>query len=64
LWSKFRVFIRTPGGRKRYNVLGAYHAMTGAMTTVTNTTYINLSSVMELLGKLRILHPGRNIKIV
>jgi transposase len=64
LWSKFRVFIRTPSGRKRYNVLGAYHAITGAMVSVTNTTYINSSSVMELLGKLRLLHPGREIKIV
>ena len=64
LWSKFRVFIRTPSGRKRYNVLGAYNAISGAMVTVTNTTYINSSSVMELLGKLRLLHPGRKIKIV
>jgi len=64
LLCKFRVFIRTPSGRKRYNVLGAYNAITGVMTTVTNTSYINSSSVMELLGKLRLLHPGRKIKIV
>jgi len=64
LLCKFRVFIRTPSGRKRYNVLGAYNAITGAMTTVTNTAYINSSSVMELLGKLRLLHPERKIKIV
>jgi transposase len=64
LWCKFRVFIRTPSGRKRYNVLGAYNAITGAMTAVTNTTYINTSSVIELLGKLRLLHPGRKIKII
>jgi transposase len=64
LLCKLRVFVRTPSGRKRYNVLGAYHAISGAMVTVTNTTYINSSSVMALLGKLRLLHPGRNIKIV
>jgi len=64
LLCKFRVFVRTPSGRKRYNVLGAYNAITGAMATVTNTTYINSSSVIELLGKLRLLHPGRKIKIV
>jgi transposase len=34
------------------------------MTTVTNTSYINSSSVIELLGKLGLLHPGRRIKIV
>jgi transposase len=64
LWSKFRVFIRTPSGRQRYNVLGAYNAITGAMATVTNTTYINSASVIELLNKLRQLHPGRSIKVV
>jgi transposase len=64
LLCKVRVFVRTPSGRKRYNVLGAYNAITGAMTTVTNTTYINSSSVIELLGKLRLRHPGRKIKIV
>ena len=26
---------------------------------LTNTAYINSSSVMELLGKLRLLHPSR-----
>ena len=64
LWSKIRVFIRTPSGRQRYNVLGAYNAITGAMATVTNTTYINSVSVIELLIKLRQLHPGRSIKVV
>jgi transposase len=64
LWSKVRVFIRTPSGRKRYNVLGAYHAIRGTMVTVTNATYINSSSVVELLGKLSLLHPDRAIKVV
>jgi len=64
LWSKVRVFIRTPSGRKRYNVLGAYHAIRGTMVTVTNATYINSSSVIELLGKLSLLHPDRAIKVV
>ncbi len=64
LWSKERVFIRTPSGRKRYNVLGAYHAIHGTMVTVTNATYINSSSVVELLGKLSLLHPDRVIKVV
>ena len=64
LWSKVRVFIRTPNGRKRYNVLGAYHAICGTMVTVTNTTYINSSSVVELLGKLSLLHPDRVVKVV
>jgi len=64
LWSKFRVFIRTPSGRKRYNVLGAYNAITGAMVTVTNTTYINSSSVIELLSKLSLRHPEGTVKVI
>jgi hypothetical protein len=64
LWSKVRVFIRTPSGRKRYNVLGAYNAITGAMVSVTNTTYINSASVIELLSQLALLHPDRPIKVV
>jgi transposase len=64
VWSKIRVFVRTPSGRQRYHVLGAYNAITRAMVTVTNKTYINSSSVMELLGKLRLLHPDRPIKVV
>ena len=64
LWSKVRIFIRTPSGRKRYNVLGAYNAISGAMVAVTNTTYINSSSVIELLSKLALLHPDRPIKVI
>jgi hypothetical protein len=64
LWSKVRVFIRTPSGRKRYNVLGAYHAIRGTMVTATNTMYINSSSVVELLGKLSLLHPDQVVKVV
>jgi len=64
LWSKFRVFIRTPSGRKRYNVLGAYNAVTGAMVSVTNTTYINSASVVELLGKLSLLHAEGTVKVI
>ena len=69
LWCKLRVLIRTPSGRQRYNVLGAYNAITRAaitraMVSVTNTTYINSSSVVELLGKLSLLHPGGGVKII
>jgi len=64
LWSKVRVFVPTPSGRKRYNVLGAYHAISGTMISVTNATYINSSSVIELLSKLSLLHPDRPIKVI
>lgn len=64
LWSKVRIFIRAPSGRQRRNVLGAWNAIQGTMVAVTNSSYINSSSVIELLGKLSLLHPDQRIKIV
>lgn len=52
LWCLARVFVPTPSGRQRFNVLGALHAVTHEVITVTNTTYINSRSVVELLEKL------------
>jgi transposase len=46
------VFIESPSGRKRFNVLGALNAMTLAIITVTNETYINAESVCQLLRQL------------
>lgn len=44
-----RLFIPTPSGRKRVNVLGALNALTHELITVVNDTYINSESVCELL---------------
>lgn len=52
LWSLARVFLKSPSGRQRYNVLGAFNAITHELTTVTNTAYINAESVIELMRKL------------
>ena len=52
LRSKVRVFIRTPSGRKRYNVLGVYHAIRGTMITVTNATYINFVECGGVVGQV------------
>jgi transposase len=54
LWCFVRQFIQAPSGRKRFNVLGALHATSQHMITVTNDTYINAFSVAELLCKLAI----------
>lgn len=53
LWSLCRVFIPTPAGRKRFNVLGALDAITKEVITVTNTSYINSQSVCNMLKKIR-----------
>ncbi len=52
LWSFTRVFVKTPSGRQRFNVLGALNAITHELITVTNTTYITSIEVGELLKQL------------
>ena len=64
LWCIARMFIRTSSGRKRYNVLGAYHAITGKLLTVVNESYINSVSIGEMLRLLRRSHWGEPITIV
>ena len=52
LWSLTRVFVRTPSGRQRFNVLGALNAITKKLEMVTNDSYISSIQVCELLKKL------------
>lgn len=52
VWCFVRLFLKAPAGRQRYNVLGALHATTRQLVTVTNESYINALSVMELLQEL------------
>jgi hypothetical protein len=52
LWCLRRIFVPTPSGRNRYNVLGAINAVSHDLLTVCNTTYINALSVCELLDKI------------
>lgn len=64
LWCFTRVFIPAPAGRQRFNVLGAIHAITHELVTVTNDSYINADSVCELLRRLADLHLGVPITLV
>lgn len=49
LWSFVRVFVKTPAGRQRFNVLGALNAITHEILTVVNDTYITAETVCQLL---------------
>lgn len=49
LWSILRVFVRAASGRQRFNVLGAWDAVTRTLTTVTNTTVVNTDTMCDLL---------------
>lgn len=52
LWCITRVFVRTPSGRQRFNVLGALNAVTHNLVSITNKTYITSIEVGELLKQL------------
>ena len=49
LWSIARVFVRAASGRQRFNVLGAWNAVTRELVAVTNTTVVNTDTMCELL---------------
>ena len=52
LWSILRVFVRAASGRQRFNVLGAWDAVSRAFVSVTNTTVVNTETMCELLRKI------------
>jgi len=49
LWSIVRIFVRAASGRQRFNVLGAWNAVTRELITITNTTVVNTETMCELL---------------
>ncbi len=52
LWSIARIFVRAASGRQRFNVLGAWNAVTRALVSVTNTTVVNTDTMCTLLRTL------------
>jgi transposase len=55
LWSFARLFVRAASGRQRFNVLGAWNAVTRELVAVTNTTVVNTETMCELLRKIAAL---------
>ena len=49
LWSLTRIFVKAASGRQRFNVLGAWNAVTRELVTITNTTVVNTETMCELL---------------
>ncbi len=64
IWSFVRLFIPTPSGRKRVNVLGALNAVTHELVTVINDTYINSASVCRLLRKIAAMNLAVPVTLV
>lgn len=55
LWSFVRLFVRAASGRQRFNVLGAWNAVTRQLVAVTNTTVVNTETMCQLLRKIAAL---------
>ena len=56
LWSFVRLYVRAASGRQRFNVLGAWNAVTRELTYVANTTVVNTETMCELLRKIAAQH--------
>jgi len=64
LWCLQRLFVKTPSGRQRLNVLGALNAVTQEIVSVANDTYVTAETVCTLLVRLAALHVGMPITVV
>jgi transposase len=64
LWCFFRLYLPTPSGRQRYNVLAAIDVISHQLITECNDKYINAQSVCELLLKISLLQISVPITLV
>ncbi len=52
VYGVVRRFVHSHSGRQRYNVLGALDFITKQVHTVTNTTYLTATQIIEMLHKI------------
>jgi transposase len=64
LWSAARIFVRAASGRQRFNVLGAWNAVSRQLIAVSNTTVVNTDTLCELLRKIAAETPTGPITLV
>lgn len=64
IWCFVRIFIPSPSGRKRFNVLGALNAVSRELLTLTNETFINAQSVCQLLLQIAQHYGSKPITVV
>ena len=53
IWSPSRIFIPSPSGRQRFNVLGAINPIGKQIITVEEDKYVNTESVVAILKKIK-----------
>ena len=59
-----RLFVKTPAGRQRLNVLAALNAVTREIVSVANTSYVTAHTVCDLLRELAARHVEVPITLV
>ena len=64
LWSVERIFIPAASGRKRVNVLGAYDPVTNKLLKIINRTYINSSTVCDMLRLIASAYVGKLVTVI
>lgn len=63
VWTPERIFIPSPSGRQRFNVLGAINPIGKQIITVEEDKYINAESVCRILEKIENQVKDKNIFI-
>lgn len=58
VWCLVRMFVRGASGRRRYNVLGAWNAVTRELIRVTNDTRVSADTMVQLLGRIADRYTG------
>lgn len=58
VWCLVRMFVRGASGRRRYNVLGAFNAITRELIRVCNDTRVSADTMIELLGRIAAVMVG------
>ena len=64
LWSVTRLFIKSPSGRERLNVIGAVDAISKKILFQYNISYVNAVELCKFLNYLRVQLPDKPIHIV
>lgn len=49
LWCLARLWVRAASGRQRFNILGAYDAISQELITITNTESVNTETMCDLV---------------
>lgn len=64
LWCVTRIFIPAAAGRTRINVLGAYDPIKNELIKIVNREYINATTIIELLERIKAIYGDIPITIV